>query len=79
MLPRLTRRRRLLLITGASAVAFDAVSSLVAVRGMRAAPTYRPGDDVEGVTDELARALPPDYPRVHVSDVTDVARISLQV
>ena len=45
---------------------------------MRAAPSYRPGDDVEGVTAELARKLPPDYPRVRFTDVTDAARINFR-
>jgi enediyne biosynthesis protein E4 len=74
----LTRRRRLLLITSGGAVAFLLVASLAAARWMRAAPSYRPGDDVEGVTAELARTLPPDYPRVHFTDVTNAARISFR-
>ena len=78
MLPRLTRRRRLLLITGASAVAFVAVASVAAVRMQRGEAAYRPGDDVDGVTAELARSLPPDYPRVHFTDATDAARIAFR-
>jgi hypothetical protein len=78
VLPRLTRRRRLLLITGASAVVFLAVASIAAARMQRGEGVYRPGDDVEGVTAELARSLPPDYPRVHFSDVTDGARIGFR-
>jgi enediyne biosynthesis protein E4 len=74
----LTRRRRLLLLTGAGAVVFLVVASLAAARWMRAAPSYRPGDDVEGVTAELARSLPADYPRVRFKDVTDAARIAFR-
>jgi Flp pilus assembly protein TadD len=74
----LTRRRRLLLLTGAGAVAFLVAASLAAARWMRAAPSYRPGDDIEGVTAELARSLPPDYPRVRFTDVTNAAHITFR-
>ena len=38
--------------------------------------TYRPGEPVEGLTAELARTLPADYPRVTFTDVTQAAGIS---
>ena len=60
------------------AAAFLVVASLAAARWMRAAPSYRPGEDVEGVTAELARSLPPDYPRVRFTDVTSAARIDFR-
>ena len=74
----LTRRRRALVITMSAAVVFVAASSIAAARWMRGGPTYRPGDDVEGVTAELARTLPPDYPRVQFADVTKAARIDFR-
>ena len=39
---------------------------------------YVPGQAVEGITQELARNLPPDYPRVVFTDVTDSAGIHFQ-
>jgi hypothetical protein len=66
---RLTRRRRLLVITTAFSVVFLTAASVAAVRWARPAPTYRPGEVVEGVTSQLARALPKDYPRVVFTDV----------
>jgi tetratricopeptide (TPR) repeat protein len=74
----LTRRRRSLLITIGAAVAFVAVSSVAAVRWMRAGATYKPGEDVEGVTADLARTLPLDYPRVQFTDVTKAAHIDFR-
>ncbi|HKT69443.1 MAG TPA: hypothetical protein VJP83_08405, partial [Terriglobales bacterium] len=36
---------------------------------------YVPGQQVEGITQDLSRALPPDYPRVQFTDVTEQAGI----
>ncbi len=74
----LTRRRRSLLIAMGAAAVFVAVSSIAAVRWMRGGPTYKPGEDVEGVTADLARTLPLDYPRVQFSDVTKAAHIDFK-
>jgi len=74
----LTRRRRSLLITMGAAVVFVAASSIAAARWMRAGPTYTPGGEVDGVTADLARTLPADYPRVQFSDVTKAARIEFR-
>ena len=73
----MTRRNRLLLITAAGAVVFGAATTVAATRwaGAAAEPIYRPGDDVDGITAELARSLPPDYPRVRFADVTRAAGI----
>jgi hypothetical protein len=38
-------------------------------------PQYAPGEKVEGITNTLDRPLPPDYPRVVLSDVSDEAGI----
>ncbi len=40
------------------------------------AESYRPGQDVEGLTDDLARTLPADYPRVVFTDMTESAGIA---
>ncbi len=45
---------------------------------LKPAPTYRPGEAIQGLTSELARSLPPDYPRVTIVDVTEEAGISFQ-
>jgi hypothetical protein len=69
------RRRRLLAWTGVSAAVF-VVSAAVAVwAATRPAPIYRPGEAVEGLTADLARDLPADYPRVTFTDVSAAAGI----
>jgi enediyne biosynthesis protein E4 len=41
-------------------------------------PAYRPGEKLEGLTSELSRSLPPDYPHVTFVDVTREAGIQFQ-
>ena len=41
----------------------------------RHARPYVPGQNVEGITQDLSRSLPPDYPRVQFTDVTEQAGI----
>ncbi len=74
----MTRRQRLLWITTAGSVLFLGAAALAALRWQRPAPAYRPGEDVEGVTSDLARKLPADYPRVVFTDVTQQAGITFQ-
>jgi tetratricopeptide (TPR) repeat protein len=75
---RLTKRRRLLLITAGGGLAFLVAASGTAVWASRGAPVYRPGESVEGVTSDLARSLPPDYPKVVFTDVTRASGISFR-
>jgi tetratricopeptide (TPR) repeat protein len=80
MAVKMTRRSRLLLVTAVGALAFGVAATIAATRWVAAAatPTYRPGDDVDGITAELARSLPPDYPRVRFADVTRAAGIEFR-
>ena len=39
---------------------------------------YRPGEHIEGLTDDLGRPLPTDYPRVSFADATDAAGIDFR-
>jgi hypothetical protein len=75
---RFTRRRRQLLLTAIGAAAFIVATTIAAVSWLRAAPSYRPGEEVDGVTAELARTLPRDYPRVRFRDVTEEAGITFR-
>ncbi|HEU4996582.1 MAG TPA: FG-GAP-like repeat-containing protein [Gemmatimonadaceae bacterium] len=72
----MTRRSRLLYLTLAGAIAFIAAATGATVRWRQSEPTYRPGEDREGITSELTRNLPPDYPRVAFTDVTRQAGIA---
>jgi tetratricopeptide (TPR) repeat protein len=70
-----TRRRRLLLNTGAAAAVFVAVTAVVVTWLTSSGEVYRPGEDIAGLTAELIRDLPDDYPRVTFTDVTAEAGI----
>jgi len=75
---RLTRRRRLLLLTSAGAFLFFVAGTVAALRWRDSGQTYRPGEDSEGITTELARDLPDNYPHVTFTDVTRLAGIEFQ-
>ena len=67
---RLPRRKRLIAITTIIAGIFIASTGLIVWASGLGGDTYRPGERMAGLTDELARDLPPDYPRITFTDVT---------
>lgn len=71
-----TRRKRRYWVTAALGAAFVAIAGVVSWRMLGHSETYRPGEPVEGLTADLARALPADYPRVRFTDVTQQAGIN---
>lgn len=71
----LPRRKRRLALTAGLALAFIAVAGTVVFLAVNREPAYRPGAKVEGLTSELSRSLPPDYPRITFVDVTQEAGI----
>jgi hypothetical protein len=50
----------------------------VVLIAVRPEPTYRPGGTVEGLTADLARSLPQEYPHVTFTDVTSQAGIDFK-
>src|SRR5690242_7187318 len=74
-MPSFTRRRRLLLVTAGCAAVFLGAAGFAATRWNRRADTYKPVGPVDGLTSELARTLPTDYPRVTFVDVSKQAGI----
>ncbi|HVS60977.1 MAG TPA: FG-GAP-like repeat-containing protein [Gemmatimonadaceae bacterium] len=74
----MTRRQRLLRLTAALGLLFLVVAAAVVWRVFRPDSQYRPGETVEGLTADLARSLPKDYPRVSFTDVTRASGISFQ-
>lgn len=74
----LTRRQRQLWIAGAIGAVFVALAGVAAWRMLRRPGTYEPGGAVEGLTADLARPLPADYPRVTFTDVTKEAGINFK-
>jgi tetratricopeptide (TPR) repeat protein len=71
----LPRRKRQLLLTVGLGLVFLGGTALLVWRLTRPEPIYRPGEAIEGLTADLARALPADYPRVRLEDVTEEAGI----
>jgi hypothetical protein len=74
LLVRSTRKRLILRYTGIG-LGIVAALSLVVLALRPKAERYRPGQEVEGVTSELERTLPPDYPRVTFRNVAREAGI----
>ncbi|HET9708249.1 MAG TPA: FG-GAP-like repeat-containing protein, partial [Gemmatimonadales bacterium] len=72
----MTRRQRRIRLTAVLGTAFVALAAVESWRMLGRSKTYRPGEPVEGLTAELARTLPADYPRVTFTDVTQAAGIS---
>lgn len=74
---RITRRQRLLAITAAAS--FLALGGATAAALYhRAAQRYNPAAPEEGITEELARHLPPDYPRMAFAEVSQQAGVPFQ-
>jgi enediyne biosynthesis protein E4 len=74
----LPRRRRLLVWTAGLGAAFVVSAAATVWFITRPAPIYRPGGTVTGLTADLARELPPDYPRVTFTDVSAEAGIGFR-
>ena len=75
--PRLSQRRRRLLVTsGAAALALAAVSAMALYR--RAPERYDPAAHVEGITSTLDRRVPDDVPEVRFTDVAAAAGVTLR-
>ncbi len=69
------RRKRQLALTVGLGLVFLGGTALLVWRLTRPEPTYKPGEAIEGLTADLARTLPDDYPRVRLEDVTEEAGI----
>jgi tetratricopeptide (TPR) repeat protein len=68
----------LLLLTSAGALVFLAAAAIAAFRWREPDQTYEPGEDTEGITSDLSRKLPANYPRITFTDVTASAGIQFQ-
>jgi len=68
------RRKRLLWALVTSIVVMAAIGVALVIR-WNSREVYTPGEEIEGLTSELTRGLPEDYPRVTFTDVTEQAGI----
>ena len=78
MFKRLPRRKRYIAVTliGAGVVVLAGSALTLALTPDQ--ETYRPGEDLTGLTSELDRPLPGDYPHVSFADVTQEAGITFR-
>ena len=75
---KLSRRRRLLFMTGGIGFVFLAtISTLIWTLSKQQEP-YRPGEEIEGVRAELGRTIRSDYPKITFVDATEEAGIDFQ-
>ena len=74
----LSRRRRLLLITVTIGLLFMLVIVVVFWFITKPERPYRPGEKIEGLTTQLLRSIPQDYPKVRFVDITKEAGINFQ-
>lgn len=75
----MTARKRLIVkYLGISLALLLCACSVLLFSARRRQRPYVPGQAVEGVTEELARDLPGDYPRVQFTDVTEQAGIHFE-
>ncbi len=74
----LSRRRRLLFTTTIVIFLVLAGVSIVIWLLSKSPAQYQPGEKIEGLTSELARSIPEDYPKISFVDATREAGISFQ-
>lgn len=78
MFNNLIRRKRYVLITSALGALFISILTIVFWVLSPDKRTYLPGEEIEGLTANLDRSVPPDYPRVTFIDVSKNAGIDFQ-
>lgn len=67
-----------MLTTATFSLIFVAAAIAIVLVTTRSEPTYRPGEAVEGLTADLDRSVPGDYPRITFTDVTDRSGITFR-
>ena len=75
MSKRISKRKRRLAIAIISGTVFIIALLFIFFNKTKTKKTYVPGEKIEGLTAELARGLPEDYPKITFSDVTAEAGI----
>ncbi|MFQ5709624.1 MAG: CRTAC1 family protein [bacterium] len=74
----MSRRKRLVFVTAGLGLFFLAALSVVLWILLKPEAPYRPGEKIEGLTAELARHLPANYPKITFRDVSQEAGIDFQ-
>jgi len=78
MLEGLPQRRRLTILTGVLVAALLLLITLTVLISSRPEPGYLPGEKMAGLTSDLDRNLPPDYPRIRFIDAASEAGINFR-
>ena len=78
MLSTLSRRKRRVVLTMALGSLFMVATVVVVWALSSPKQTYRPGEDIDGLTATLARSLPDEYPRITFTDVSHEAGIDFR-
>ncbi len=78
MLENLSRRKRHLLVTVSIGFLFIVAMAVIFWIVLKPAQPYRPGENIEGLTAELSRSMPMDYPKITFVDATKEAGIFFQ-
>ena len=71
----LSRRQRLVLITAIIGLIF--ISGMVLIFWLASKPDrpYKPGEEIQGLTSQLSRTIPQNYPKIRFVDVSQKAGI----
>ena len=75
---RKTKRKKRLFIAIISGIVFIGFLLVIFIYKSDKKKTYIPGEKIEGLTSELARNIPENYPKVTFSDVTKTAGIEFK-
>ncbi len=77
MLPTLPRRKRRVLFTVViAAILLAVITTVVVLISFTPEAPYRPGENIAGLTSDLDRTIPSDYPRVRFKDVSAEAGLT---
>jgi len=76
MLANFSRKQRLLLLVGVMSLLFIMVTLIIIGLHLNSQKSYLPGEETEGLTSDLFRSLPNDYPRIIFNDVSEEAGIN---
>ena len=71
----MSRRKQLILKYTLASLGLVLAACAAVLLARRGSAPYVPGQTVEGITQDLARNLPADYPRITFADVTEAAGI----
>ncbi len=73
-----TRRQKLIVKHALTSLSLLLVATIAYLVFRPKTEVYRPGEKVAGITDELARSVPPEYPRVQFANVAAQSGINFR-